>query len=564
MLEVLHIENIAVIAQADLTLGRGLHALTGETGAGKSIIIDAIGALMGERTSRDIIRTGEKFAFVSGVFSHVSQAVTDTIESLGVTPEEDGTVSVSRRVYADGRNLCHINGAPVALGAVRTLGATLCKSLGQQDNRTLLDVASHLPILDVYAGTVALREEYETNLARLKSIRKEQKTLLEQAQTLERQRELLRWQVEEIGSAAPVEGEDEALATQRALMRASEKIAGALEDAAAWLRDEEDSAFQRAENALRALTGLQTEDRELSELCDRLAEAVSLLRDCTDTVLSLNDRYTFSEEERNAIEERNDLLKTLKNKYGGSIPAVLAFYEKAKEELEALEDHENRTEALAQAYNEQYQVTMELARALSQKRKSAAEALSEAVCEELTYLCMPGTRFSVHFSEKTREGRTVFGADGIDNVEFYISANRGESERPLAKTASGGELSRLMLAVNSVQNVETADTLIFDEIDAGISGIAATRVANRLWTIARERQVLCVTHLSQLAVVADHHLRIAKSAKGERTFTEVTALDFDGRVEEIARINSGENVTDATRAAAAEQLRRGIEPSENR
>lgn len=556
MLNLLHIENIAVVARAEIAFQPGLNALTGETGAGKSIIIDAIGALLGERTSRDIIRTGEKQAFVSGVFSGCGEAVNACLESLGLPAGEDGMLTVARRVYGDGRNLCHINGMNAPLAALRTLGPLLCKSLGQHDSRSLLDPTEHLKLLDRFAQTESLLADYQAALHTLKTIRAEQRALLSDGADPARRRELLTYTIHEIESANILEQEDERLTERRTAAQHAGKKAAALSAALRALEGFETSAAESAESAVRALAPLCGQGfAELDAVTASLTDAAVLLRDGMDTLESALEESAFSEQELDEIEARFSLLASLKRKYGGSLESVADTLDEARKELDRLTDAETRAAQLVEAYAAQYERTRALAEQLSEARRAAAAVFSDRICEELTYLCMGGSQFSVHFDRRMRDGRVMLGNDGIDLVEFYLTANRGEQQRPLAKTASGGELSRMMLALNTVQPVDGSPTLVFDEIDAGISGIAASRVARRLATLAAAGQVLCVTHLSQLAVFADTHFLIRKSQQDDRTMTEVIPLSEAGKIDEIARINSGDMVTEAVRAAAAEQLR---------
>lgn len=556
MLKLLHIENIAVVARAEIAFQPGFNVLTGETGAGKSIIIDAIGALLGERTSRDIIRTGEKQAFVSAVFEDCGEELRGRLEALGLPAGEAGTLTVARRVYADGRNLCHVNAMPTPLSALRELGALLCKSLGQHDSRSLLDSAEHLKILDRFAETDGLLAEYTEALQALKAIRAEQRALLADSGSLEQRRDLLSYTINEIESANVTPCEDDELLGRRLAAQNAEKTVSALSGALRALQGFDGTAAESAEAAARALLPLcEHGAAELDKAYGQLTEAAALLRDSAETLETALEASSFSEKELDELEARLSLLNQLKRKYGGTLEAVCSALDEARAELDRLATVEERAGRLAADYSAQYQKTLTLAERLSETRKAAAEIFSARICEELAYLRMAGSRFSVRFARRERAGRVILGGDGIDLAEFYISANRGEQERPLAKTASGGELSRIMLALNTVQTADNTPTLVFDEIDAGISGVAASRVAKRLAALSEKRQILCVTHLSQLAVFADAHFLIRKAAQGERTVTEVSPLDFDGRVLEIARINGGETITDATRAAAADQLR---------
>ncbi len=557
MLGLLHIENIAVIAAADIEFRRGFNILTGETGAGKSIIIDAICALMGERTSRDIIRTGEKSALVSGVFSGIGPEIAAKARSLGHEPEEGGVLQLSRQVYADGRNICRINGRLVSLAELKELGSALVRTHGQHDTKILLESSEHIGILDAYAGCGDLLEEYTALLASLKDIRNRQRKILTDTGEKERRLEMLRYQINEIEASAIKPDEDEELTKRKKKAQSAEKTVKNLNAALSLLNGQQDgSVAENLENAARALA-------EISNLCGKSIDDASkalydmsyAVKDYAEAVGAELSEYDFSEKELDDIEERLSQLNMLKRKYGGSLESVLEYLEKAKKEVSDIEISDELMQRLTEEYDIQYKKTIAAAKKLSEKRKASAAELEKAVNAELRYLCMEGARFSVVFNEKRRDGRVIFGSDGIDIVEFYIAANKGEKPRPLAKCASGGELSRIMLAINTVSNRGEAETLIFDEVDAGISGIAASRVADRLANLAREKQVLCVSHLSQLAAMADTHFLIRKAQADGRTQTYVSELDFDGRVREIARINGGENYSQATMTAAAEQLK---------
>lgn len=557
MLGLLHIENVAVIARADVSFRSGLNALTGETGAGKSIIIDSIGALVGERASRDLIRTGEKSAFVSGAFSDCGAAVAAKTDELGLSDPESGELVISRTIFADGRNVCRVNGRPASLAALRELGELLIVCHGQHDSRLLLDTGEHMRMLDRFARDGELLTAYQAELGKLKALHAEQKELAAALADGRRRLELARFTINEVESFGFRLGEEAELRAKLTSLRANEKIASALTDAESSLSGGEGSdgglsAVEEASSALSAVKGLYGPD--IDKLADTLADAVFALRDADEEISSALARFDFSESELDALETRLDKLSRLEKKYGGTEEAVLEAYDRAAHELETLETAGGKAQALAAKYQAQYETTMSCAKALSEARASAVPKLEAAVNAELEYLCMSGAKFEVESELRRRDGRVVFGADGIETCEFFLSANRGETRRPLAKTASGGELSRIMLALDTVTFSDGADTLIFDEIDAGISGIAANRVAERLSVLSARTQVLCVTHLSQLAAFADAHFRISKSAVGERTLTKVDELDDSGRMDELARINGGEFVSDAARKAAFEQL----------
>ena len=556
MLGLLHIENIAVIRQADVDFRPGLNVLTGETGAGKSIIIDAIGALLGERTSRDLIRTGERFASVSGWFSGVGGRAAAILADADVELT-DGELSLERRLYADGRNVCRANGSPIPLSVLKELGACLVSIHGQHDSRVLLDPAVHIGILDGFAGVGELFRRYVGELSRLKAIRARQRAVLSDAGEIQRRRDTLTFQINELESAALVPGEYEELERARARMRDAERLANAVACALGELTGDERTAAEklaRAAGFVRAAGDAL--GPEVTAAAAALEDAAASVRDCEAVLDAAQESLNFSERDADRLEDRLALLSSLRKKYGGTTEAALAFLDAARAELDGLENLEQTAARLDGEYRAQYAVTLSAAQELSAARQDAARRLEAAVDAEFGFLCMPGARFSVRLGARTRDGRTLLGNDGIDTVEFYLAANRGEDARPLARSASGGELSRVMLALCTVggSGGPSADTMIFDEIDAGISGIAAGRVADRLARLAAERQILCVTHLSQIAAAADAHFAIRKEEENGRTLTRVSELDRGGRIAELARINAGEGFSEAIRAAAAEQL----------
>lgn len=554
MLTLLQIENVAVIASADIVFKPGFNVLTGETGAGKSIIIDSVAALSGERTSRELVRTGSDYASVSGVFD-CADFVAPILEDAGIQPEPDGSLFISRRITADGRNLCRVNGRTAPLSLLRRLGELLIRSHGQHDSRGLLDPALHIELLDRYAGTQELLAEYKAELARLKEIRSAQRELARDEDEKQRRIELLNYRIAEIGQADLVPGEEEQLTARRAEARDAKNIIKACLLAAEALNGGENgSASDMALKASKDLLSLKKQNQRLSDLANRLDGLSSELSDVADEIRKAAEETGFSEASLDEIEDRLSLISTLKRKYGGSIESVNLCAAESAAELETILRSDAELERLAGEYADRHKRTSEIAKRLSDERKSAAKRLEKAVEEELSYLCMAGARFEVRFERQEREGRTVFAPDGTDIVEFYISANRGETVKPLARTASGGELSRIMLALNTVLSPKTEPTVIYDEVDSGISGVAALRVAERLARTASTRQVLCVTHLSQMASFADAHFLIKKAQQDGRTFTSVEELDREGRLLELARINGGAEPTETMKLAAAEQI----------
>jgi DNA repair protein RecN (Recombination protein N) len=559
LLSLLHIENIAVIEKAEIAFGPGLNVLTGETGAGKSIIIDSLNLLSGERASRDLIRTGEKRAIAEGVFTSVPKELIDFLEEQGIAPEEDGSVYITRQVGQDGRSLCRINGRPVPLSTLRVIGGLLLRCHGQQDSRSLTDADKHLALLDAYAENESLLQEYHTCLNKLKEIRHRQRALQMDEGEKARRIEMLTYQINEIEAAAITPGEDEALMSQRQFAENAEAVGDACQQVAFCLsggiEPGSEGAISLLQTAARALINLGTAGQEVfGPLADRLAELSYLAEDCAADVAhaagTLDELpYTLDE-----IIERLSVLNSLKKKYGGDLESVLEFLENAKAELEQITLSEDELIRLEHAYKDAYDETLASAQALSEQRKKAAREMEKAVNAELAYLSMAGAKFSVVFEPRRREGRLIFGADGLDMVSFYIAANKGEEAKPLAKTASGGELSRIMLALQTVLANKEGPTLIFDEIDAGISGNAAARVAERLARLSFGSQVLCVTHLPQMAAMADIHFHIAKGEKDGRTSTVVKKLTEEERMYELARIAGGDRPGESMLSAAKELL----------
>ena len=558
MLSLLHIENIAVIEKAEIAFGPGLNVLTGETGAGKSIILDALNLLSGERASKDLIRTGEKRALAEGVFTSVSGELADFLEEQGIAPEEDGSVYITRQVSSDGKNLCRINGRPVPLSTLKAMGELLLRCHGQQDSRSLTDPEKHLPLLDVFARNEALLAAYQEKLAKLKEIRYRQRALQMDEGEKARRIEMLTYQINEIEAANITLGEDETLLSQRQIAENAEAVRDACQKVAFYLSggdDGPDGAVALLKLAAKALVDLRSTGEELfGPLADRLAELSFLAEDCAAEVAKAADSLDEMPFSLSEINERLSLLNSLKRKYGGDLEAVLQFLENAKAELEQITLSEDELLRLEQEYKEAYNETLAAAQVLSERRKQAARDLEKAVNAELAYLSMPGAKFSVVFETRRREGRLIFGADGIDIVSFYIAPNKGEEAKPLAKTASGGELSRIMLALQTVLSTKEGPTLIFDEIDAGISGNAAARVAERLARLSGRHQILCVTHLPQMAAMADTHFYIAKGEKDGRTVTAVSKLSEDERVYELARIAGGDSPGESLLSAAREML----------
>ncbi len=562
MLQSLYIENIAVIERADIAFDAGLNVLTGETGAGKSIVIDAINAVLGERTSRDIVRAGSSEARVTALFTGLSETTVQTLREWGVEPDEDGGLLIQRSISVGGKGTCRIGGRPATVSILREVGRLLVNIHGQHENQALLSPERHVTYLDRLGGHAPLLETYREAYDRLCSLRRE----LDKAdmdETMKARRiDLLRYQVEEIEAAGLTEGEDVELEASRRMFRHAETIAEGMMAAKEALSGDEESlgALSRLEGAASALSGAGRYMEEAGGLAKRMESALYELEDCADELRELLSRLEFDPAELDRVEARLDRIRRLTSKYGPGIPDVLAYAEQARQELDDIEHADERLERLKQALEEAERDATDAAARLTAARQKTAQRFSKSVMEQLAFLDMP------HVTMEVSMRPAPLSSDGADQVEFLMSANPGEPPRSIAKIASGGELSRVMLAIKSVlADADDIDTLIFDEIDAGISGRAAWKVGVKLRETARgsdsarSRQLLCVTHLAQIAAQAHHHLLISKSVRGGRTYTDVQPLDAEGRLEELARIIGGES-TPASREAARE-MRARVEAS---
>ena len=557
MLQSLHIENVAVIRRADIVFGRGLTVLTGETGAGKSIVIDAINAVLGERISRDAVRHGAERAFVSAVFTDVGRAVEDTLTELGFTPEEDGTLLIGRQIAADGKGSCRINGRPATVSVLRQIGRMLVNIHGQHENQTLLQPDSHIGYLDRLGSLVPLRDAYAAEYHAYCRIARRIRAATIGEDEKQRRSAELQQALEEIDAAHLQPGEEADLTERREVMRHAERLAQELTAARAALDgddedDEDRGALSRLSDAVGALRTAGGVSRELSQLAERLQSALYDVQACADEVRDAQRALAFDEGELTALEDRLMLVRQIARKYGGSESAALTRREELAAELERIESNEAELSDLRREQDAARERTVEAARRLTAARRSAADLFEKNVCEQLAFLDMPNVRLAVSMEP------TALTATGGDKVEFLLSANPGEPPKSIARTASGGELSRIMLALKSVlSEVDDIGTLVFDEVDSGISGRAAARVGVLLRRIAACRQVLCVTHLAQIAACGHAHLLVHKHVEDGRTFTAVQALDEAARRAELARIIGGE-VTD-TALRAAEEMRRRAE-----
>lgn len=553
MLSTLHIENIAVIESADVLFGRGLNILTGETGSGKSIVIDSINAITGARTPRDIIRTGAKNAYISALFQGISFFAIQKLEQIGITPDEEGSLLITREMTADGRNLCYLNGRPATVSQLKSAGETLINIHGQHTSRILLDTSLHIGFLDDVSENEREVFRYRDAYAQLREL--ERKIASADIDENEKRRRIdtLSYQIDEIETAGLSEDEEDELISRRKLLSNAERLTTALSAAYMLINgsDDEPGAYERISLACAELSQIAGYDKNLSSLSERLNDVKFIADDCASDIARLLDEYDFSPDELDRVESRLDQIYRLK-KHGMKVSEILEYLEKAKIELAEIEYSSERLAELQAKREEALNETLKLGRELRKSREAGASLLKTRMHEELSLLNMENVVFDVEFTN------TEPTSKGCETVQFLISVNKGEALKPLARVASGGELSRIMLALLNVLTDE-ADTLVFDEIDTGVGGRAAQRVGYKLSTLAMGKQVLCVTHLSQIAVLADEHFAISKYIADDRTKTRVEPLNFEGRMNEVARINSGEIITESALDSAREQLNAAAE-----
>ena len=549
MLSLLHIENIAVIECADITFDRGFNVLTGETGAGKSIVIDAISAILGQRAYRDMIRTGTAKASVRAVFTGVPKLA--WFEENGV--EYDEETIIQREIYLDGKNICRVNGSLVTVSILNKLGIQLINIHGQHDSASLFDEDNHLQFLDDFARNEDLRAAYAEQYSAVAKLRREiDRMSMDEGEKLRRM-ETLKYQIEEIEKAQLQAGEDEELEARRKLLQNSEKIANGLNDAVENLYGGEDTdgAATLLSIAERALARIAKYSEDISSLHEKVADMMYQVQDVAEIARDVRDDLAYSADELERIEARLDVIHKLRRKYGATCADILEYLEKAKRELDEIEFADDHMERLKKKLQQAEKSAWDAALALRKNRRETAQLLSERILTELAQLDMPKVQFACNFTELELTG------NGADAVAFYMSANVGEALKPMSKVASGGELARIMLAMKNVlAEQDKVNTLIFDEVDTGVSGRAAQKVAEKLKSVARTKQVLCVTHLPQLAAMGDTHLLIAKGEREGRTYTTVTPLDKEGRKRELARIIGGANITETTLKSAEEMLSR--------
>lgn len=547
MLSLLHIENIAVIECADIAFNSGFNILTGETGAGKSIVIDAISAILGERAYRDMIRTGTNKASVRAVFADVPKL--SWFEDNGV--EYDPETIVQREVYLDGKNICRVNGTLVTVSILRKLGIQLINIHGQHDSASLFDENNHLGFLDAFAENQTLRDIYAEKFEAVAKLRKEIERLhMDESEKLRRM-ETLRYQIDEISKANLQVGEDETLEQRRKILQNAEKLSDGIHTAVECLygSDDTDGAASLLAEAERELARLSRYTDAYHDLHDKVSDLMYQVQDAAEELRDARDDLSYSADELEQIESRLDVIHRLRRKYGSSCEEILEYLENAQKELDEIEFADDHVERLKLKCEKAEKQAWDAAIVLRNNRIVAAKKLSERILTELAQLDMPRVQFTCNFTE------TELTTIGADLVAFYMSANAGEALKPLSKVASGGELARIMLAMKNVlAEQDQVATLIFDEVDTGVSGRAAQKVAEKLRSVAKAKQVLCVTHLPQLAALANTHLLIAKEERDGRTYTTVTPLDHEGRKRELARIIGGANITETTIKSAEEML----------
>lgn len=548
MLELLHIENIAIIEAADIEFAPGFNALTGETGAGKSIVIDSLSAVLGQRTSRELIRTGAEKAFVSAAFSGMAPELT---EELGIQPEVDGTLLLQREIQTDGKNVCRVNGRPVTVGQLRALGARLLNIHGQHDGQQLLDEEQHIVYLDSFGRVESLAITYAEKYKNFTDIRRQIGALQMDEAEKARRVDTLQYQIEELRRAKLTPGEEEELTARRGMLRNAEKFLDAVAGADYALNGDDSGggALSALRQAQDALSGVRHLDDAFGQLYERLGEAYSEVYDIAATVEDKRGELDVSPGELDRVESRMDLLYRLKKKYGATVEDMLDYQARCEAELAQIEDAGDTLVRLEQALSKAEKEARQAAQALSDARKAAADRLTAQILTELQQLDMGKIRFAVNFAEKPLD------SDGMDTVRFLMSANVGEELRPIHKIASGGELARIMLAMKNVLSEQDhVGTMVFDEVDTGVSGRAAQKVAEKMARISRRKQVLCVTHLPQLAAMADTHFSVEKGERGGRTYTEVRRLDREQRRRELARLTGGSHVSQTMLDGAEELL----------
>ena len=554
MLSSLQIENVAVIQKANVHFEKGLNVLTGETGAGKSILIDSINAILGNRTSKDLVRTGAAKAVIRAAFEDVPPAVLDSLEKAGY--ERSEALLLSREITAEGKSSCRINGMPATAAVLRELCGGLININGQHDSVGLLNPARHEGILDAYAQNSAEYQAYYAIYRELVGVKKALDAMITDESEKQRRIDLLSYQVQEIDDAGLTAGEEQTLESRRKVLANASTIRDRIAQCYALLSggDEAPGAVDLLGEASNAVDAAAQLDGELSAGAGQLLDLYYTAKDVAADLIGRLDAYDTNDAELDEIEQRIDLIYKLRRKYGDTVEDILAFGERARKELEMIQSSQERVEHLQKEQRRLYTLAREKAEALTQTRLKAFDELNKRISGTLDFLNMPGVRMTL------RHSRGPLASHGQDSVEFYISTNPGEAPKPLAKIASGGELSRITLAIkNAMADKDAVPTVIYDEIDSGVSGKAASRIGEVLRQSAEGHQILCITHTAQIAALADCHLLIQKNITNERTYTEIHPLDENGRVEALARLISGDHVTELSLANAREMLGRNAE-----
>lgn len=551
MLRTLDIENIAVIEKASVDFSNGLNVLTGETGAGKSIVVDSINAIMGERTSRELVRYGTDYAFVSAYFDDICSAVCDKLKELDIELEDGNSLLLSRRISSNGKSLCKVNGKAVTVSMLKEISSLLVNVHGQHDSQALLNPDLQYTYIDMLLNDKSVLNDYKNSFKKLISVRRKLKSLANDESDKEKQLEILNFQIDELEAADIKIGEREKLAKKRELIQKSEDIIKALNLAFSTINgDDENAGVEQACNDVSRMLFKFDETKEIFDVFNDINDKLELAKDKAEALLMSID---FSPEEIEMIDERLDLYYKFSNKYGKNEEEMLAFLENAKEKRNSILFADEELERLNREYDNLLNETVKLAEKLSNERKKIASDFEKKVKDELSFLDMPKMQFFVNFEKGN------LSSTGFDKIEFKISANPGEPPKSLSKVASGGELSRIMLAIkNIISYNDTIGTLIFDEIDTGVSGRASQKIGLKLKSVSKNTQVICVTHSAQIASNADEHFLIEKKFDNDKTYTSVTPLDFEGRKRELARIMGGLEITDTLLQSANELLNQNL------
>ena len=554
MLKTLVIENIAVIKKAQIEFTGGLNVLTGETGAGKSIVVDSINAILGERTSRELVRAGSDNAFVNAYFEDINDDVKLKLNEYDIPVEEDGSLLLSRKISAGGKSVCRVNGLPVTVGILKDIGTHLVNIHGQHDSQALLNPDFHYKFVDAYADCDELLAEYKESFKSFLNIRRQLKSLTSDADERDKQSEILDYQIKELRDADIKVGEWEELKHRKSVILNSQAILNALNTLLGAVNgDDENQGIQSVlSSSDKEITALLDADTQLKPIIEKLDSAEDLLESIKDLISDKMESLDFQPDELDKIEERLDILYTFSNKYGETEQDMLYYLADAERKRALFDNSEQDLERLNAEYDSSLEKTQSLALKLSEVRRKAAEKLGDEICSQLEFLDMPGVKFVTQFSKGN------LSSSGVDKIEFLIRTNPGEEPKPLAKIASGGELSRIMLAIKSIiAKSDSIATLIFDEIDTGVSGKASRKIGLKLKEVGENAQVICVTHSAQIASAADSHFLIKKEYTDNAAFTQIMPLDFEGRKYELARIMGGLNVTESLLKSAEEMLDNG-------